>query len=271
MILILDSIIEHYGDPQIIDFAEKLHMWVQKGFEELGDFGGSGCGQNTHNVVTSKMFKDDPHKAAEQVWERSGKKSAANGAVMRTSILGIPHFDSLDIVSKNTKNIAKVTHADDRCIASSVAVTVAIALILQGKFDLESKAGIKGLCKATLTQVYKEIADSGKDELKHFVSHATLYDLFLDEEKKIGYTFKSMGSGFWALRTGTNFKDSLTALVMEAGDADTNGAVAGALLGAKLGYSRLPKDWLEGMPHHDWLVKKMVKLLDLLVLPRPML
>jgi len=64
-----------------------------------------------------------------------------------------------------------------------------------------------------------------------------------------------MGSGFVALR-GTNFKKTLMKIVLQAGDADTNGAVAGAVLGCKLGYSGLPSDWLNGLPHKDWLAEK---------------
>jgi hypothetical protein len=43
-----------------------------------------------------------------------------------------------------------------------------------------------------------------------------------------------------------------------------NAAVAGALLGAKLGYSQLPRDWLKGLPHFNWLKQLAFKLLDLL-------
>ena len=42
-------------------------------------------------------------------------------------------------------------------------------------------------------------------------------------------------------------------LILQAGDADTNGAVAGALLGCKLGASELPDSWRDGLKHKDWL------------------
>ena len=43
----------------------------------------------------------------------------------------------------------------------------------------------------------------------------------------------------------------------QAGDADTNGAVAGALLGCKLGYNRLPDTWLNDLFHKDWLDERL--------------
>jgi len=53
-------------------------------------------------------------------------------------------------------------------------------------------------------------------------------------------------------------------LVLEAGDADTNGAVAGALLGARVGYSKLPKDWLDGLVEKEWLETHINRLLCVL-------
>ena len=50
-----------------------------------------------------------------------------------------------------------------------------------------------------------------------------------------------------------SFCEALTALAMAAGDADTNGAVAGALLGAAHGARRLPEAWLRELPHRSWL------------------
>jgi ADP-ribosylglycohydrolase len=115
----------------------------------LGDHTSSGCGQNTYSVITHPDYDDDPiavllkeenyltSQASTAIWEMSGKKSAANGAVMRTSVLGIPHFDDLQNVIKNTEMASRVTHADDRCIASSVAVTVALAYIFQQVFPFD--------------------------------------------------------------------------------------------------------------------------------------
>ena len=54
---------------------------------------------------------------------------------MRTSVLGIVNFDDLEKVKENTRQISRVTHIDTRCVASCVAVTVAIALMLQGETE----------------------------------------------------------------------------------------------------------------------------------------
>ena len=42
----------------------------------------------------------------------------------------------------------------------------------------------------------------------------SLNNLQLDESGKIGYTYKCMGAGFWALRQN-NFRDALEAIAFE--------------------------------------------------------
>lgn len=77
---------------------------------------------------------------------------------MRTSILGTIHFQDLNKVIENTKNACKITHADPRCVASCVAVTTAIALMLQGKYkmkngDYDVDAIIKAACIEALQEL----------------------------------------------------------------------------------------------------------------------
>ena len=53
--------------------------------------------------------------------------------LMQTCILyvGVPQFHKLNEVAENAARICKATHADPRCVASSVMVAVVIALMLQ--------------------------------------------------------------------------------------------------------------------------------------------
>jgi ADP-ribosylglycohydrolase len=104
----------------------------------------------------------------------------------------------------------------------------------------------------------------GYAELDKHLNVTKLTELELDKQSSIGYTYKCLGSAVWALKYGENFKDAICRIVREAGDADTNAAVAGALLGAKCGYDGLPQDWLEGLRHKKWLDEKVDRLLSLL-------
>ncbi|PFX16366.1 uncharacterized protein LOC111342294 [Stylophora pistillata] len=266
MILILQSLLDNDGKMVPVDFGKKMKFWSRRGFPELGDIGGMGIGSTTRNVLHHPDFLTDPHKAAEYVWESSGRFLAPNGGVMRTSILGVHNFGDIDAVIKNTKAACKVTHADPRCIASCVAVTTAIAMMLQGKHFVEesgsydAEALIKeafGYACATLE------TDEQKEGLEEHMFAKSLKDLQLDERGKIGYTYKCLGAGIWSLRQD-DFRAAIEAVAYEAGDADTNGAVAGALLGCKLGASKLPESWLNELLHKKWLDEKIEKFLALL-------
>ncbi len=109
--------------------------------------------------------------------------------------------------------------------------------------------------------------DEQRAELHRFMHVRHVRELDLDEGSSIGYTYKCMGAGLLTLRHH-DFVDALMPLILQCGgrgcsaslcelpdmccsfsDADTNGAVAGALLGCKLGLSGLPTLWLEQLVH----------------------
>jgi len=135
------------------------------------------------------------------------------------------------------------------------------------KRDLPSEKSAAAAGVARLPPPVVESAAQMKAWLTEFDQHCAatkVTDLELDESRKIGYTYKCIGSGVLLLRNATDFKESITELVLEGGDADTNGACAGAMLGCKLGYSKLPLDWLNALKEKAWLDRKVDKLLQYL-------
>ncbi len=60
-----------------------------------------------------------------------------------------------------------------------------------------------------------------KKEMRQHVFAKNVKDLKLDDAAKIGYTFKTMGCGFYGLLKGRDFRTTIMEVVMEAGDADT--------------------------------------------------
>jgi ADP-ribosylglycohydrolase len=69
-----------------------------------------------------------------------------------------------------------------------------------------------------------------------------------------GYTIVTTQIAFAALASGTPFEDALIEVVNKGGDADTNGAVAGALLGARDGYRAIPARWRDGLLNRDRII-----------------
>lgn len=88
-----------------------------------------------------------------------------------------------------------------------------------------------------------------------------------------GYVYKALGAAVLSLRQAMQrcpagadsaesdaakaFEDIITKLVMQGGDADTNACIAGALVGAWLGYQGLPMHWRDGMLNREWLEGKV--------------
>lgn len=269
-------------------FANELLAWRSSGLKERGLFKGRkehycmGLGALVGAVIDNRHFSTLPVEAARFTWCKKKsifQRPAANGAIMRTAWIGLAFYTSLSTVIEKTLKYCAVTHADPRCAASCVALTVAIALILRGYKDINLIIKeAKNCAIETLHQEMLLAAKNGmlsKDEKENWHNiyikfseelddhlNGSLDFLDLDEgwndtarPNRIGYTYKCLGAAFWCLRRMQELKDSgitdkhvlfrkpMEELIGEAGDADTNGAVAGALLGAYLGFETIPESW----------------------------
>lgn len=256
MLMILMSITENKGKVDCKDIGRRIKNWMNHGIPEHGDNGGLGLGRTTATVLHQKEYEEDPHACAELVWRSSQCKIAPNGAVMRTCIVGTHRFRDLEEVAKNASDIARVTHHDHRCQASAVAVSVAIAMMLQRNekhLDWKGRYKVDQIIKDTYDIAVKYIEiEEQKQELLTYLKCKNIKELKLAEPGKIGYTFKTLGSGFWGLKQ-KDFRKAITKIVMQGGDADTNACVAGALLGCKLGLGAIPSSWQDGLLHKEWL------------------
>ena len=70
----------------------------------------------------------------------------------------------------------------------------------------------------------------------------------------IGFTYKTMGAGFWALRKleeGAGFWEVLGPILNAGGDVDTNAAVAGAVFGAAQGFDAIPQNLRWGVHNRE--------------------
>ena len=62
-----------------------------------------------------------------------------------------------------------------------------------------------------------------------------------------GYIIDTMHAVFQSFFATENFEDCLTDVVNRGGDADTTGAIAGMLAGARYGQAAIPKRWLKAL------------------------
>ena len=198
-----------------------------------------GIGANTYKVLMFGDYVEHPLDVSRKVWEMSRYHSAANGGLMRTSIVGLLPTD----VEHSAADICRLTHYDPRCVGSCVIVSELI------------HAHVYGLPVPTYEQI---IATSQKydDRIAVFITLSQNQDikaLGLQEEGSIGYTLKTLAAGLWAYWHAETFKDGLLAVVHAGGDADTNAAVACSILGAKFGFNAIPSEYVDGLIYRDQL------------------
>ncbi|KAH8899772.1 putative ADP-ribosylglycohydrolase [Thozetella sp. PMI_491] len=269
-LLILLSFL-HNGEPLPRDFAERLKIWVDMGLRAL-DTLPLGLGNLVGSIVRRKDFVEDPEGAARARWEATQRNAAPNGSLMRTHPLGViciakDEHETFEVAAR----FSRITHVDPRCVISCVIGTALVRCVARGEIQRKEDvdATIERALEWFLDQPQEEKLDL--DELRRHTNAISLEDLKLDEPQKIGYVYKTLGSGvvvlrrtIWKVQEGLGhlrsqldiFEEVITDLIMEGGDADTNACFAGALAGAYLGYKVLPGHWKHGLRHEQWLMYK---------------
>jgi ADP-ribosylglycohydrolase len=207
-------------------------------------------------VVYDVNFLSHPSETAYAYWDKNGRSIAPNGSLMRTTPIGIICMKkSEEETFEEAIRMGAVTHADPRC-ALSVAVVSCLVRALCRE-EIKHEADINALLERGWTYMGQFHPNLSLDRFE-FQKHAfaeSLDSLVLCDGG-MGYVYKCLGSALWCLRQvftrQETFKSAMTKLVMCGGDADTNGAVAGALMGALYGYNLLPREWKEGLKYKEW-------------------
>ena len=118
----------------------------------------------------------------------------------------------------------------------------------------------------SLSQI-TEIGNQYDNTITEYIDKAFYNDidsLELDEPSSIGYTLKALGAALWCFFHARNFEEGLLTIVNEAGDADTNAAIACAVLGAKYGYNNIPKKYVDGLKKKEYLAKVADELIEII-------
>ena len=203
--------------------AENFKKWFNSEPKDIGNY--------TEKVLGMHDYVKDPILWAEVTYKLYGSRDAANGGIMRTSILGT----SPEVQDKEIEDVCKMTHPDKRCIGSCVILVKLIQNLIFRDYQMD----------------YKELIDLGKEydeRIEEYIrlSLEDISKLKVDGDDK-GYTLITLAIALWCLWHCKSFEEGLLTVVNLGGDADTNAAVACALLGAKYGYSSIPDYYKENI------------------------
>jgi len=197
-----------------------------------------------------------------RVWLESGQVPKDNMALARTGVLGV--FFQLpkhrDARLRATLDDTALTNFAPLCQIASVTLNGVIAAAIMAKGErIEHKELVKvaeaelSYAAATLgreqsdwVQKIKDAADLLREDLKAAQElDPQLYgpelSLFLNPTQ-VRLTFRL---AFWELFHAPSFEVGVKDAANRGGDADTNAAVTGALLGAVFGERAIPTEWAE--------------------------
>jgi ADP-ribosyl-[dinitrogen reductase] hydrolase len=237
-------------DPEA--FAARLVVWAQQN--------GRGIGTLTRSVIDELESGRSSQEAARLAWQRNPMGNAGNGAVMRCPPVALRHLRSgVDLVH-TARTSALVTHYDARCEWSTVVTVVATATCLNGE-----PAPVGDIAAAVATIGGEGwLADSVEQvtEAVQSVEGATLAALELADPVDMGFTLKAMRVALWCTAQPGGFEETVVEVVNEGGDTDTNGAIAGAIMGAQRGASSIPRRWLENIADTEELTMLADRLFD---------
>jgi ADP-ribosylglycohydrolase len=190
-------------------------------------------------------------KAILKLWlgfppSRSGVWSAGNGPAMRSAILGAYFAEDAKKRQAFVSAATRLTHTDPKAETAALAVAEAAAWSIgQNSF---SEAWLSNLPSLGGDVEWKEICRKLTAELAARRSVSEFADELGLQRGVTGYAYHSVPVALYAwLRHPDDFRTALIAVLDCGGDTDTDGAILGAMMGARLGREGVPHKWLEGI------------------------
>jgi ADP-ribosyl-[dinitrogen reductase] hydrolase len=239
-----ESLLAHTPlDPE--DLAQRFVAWYQAGPDDVGIHTGR---------ILSRIAGGIPWEEATASVQAEAPNSAGNGSVMRCWPIALAAWDQPGRLVKESTLQSRVTHPHAECIAGSVFVNVAIAYLLQGDTPAAAvaQAGTTAALPAPLQAVIQAAPHKERGNLENS-----------------GWVRHTLESAVWGLLTTESFEEAVVQVVNLGRDADTAGAVIGALAGATYGLSGIPKAWQDVVhgtwPLHSgtlWQVPELITLAD---------
>jgi ADP-ribosyl-[dinitrogen reductase] hydrolase len=223
-------------------------------FEDWLREGSSDVGIQTSSVLRAAAQLDgrpaDRLARASLAFYERNSRAAGNGALMRTSVVGLAAITDRTATAQAARAIAELTHADplagDSCVLWSEAIRVAVT-----ERRLDVSAGLDLLPAERRQQWTGWIAEAeAPDAAPRLRSN--------------GFTVTALQAAWHSIATtpvpadnrdaGTfgcqHLQQALHAAVRIGGDTDTVAAIAGGLLGAYWGASAVPARWRRIV--HGW-------------------
>ena len=217
MLCIARSIVEKGRfDPD--DVALKFLAWFEAG--------ALGIGRTTYVALDALTRGASWRDAGRIAHDRLGGMSAGNGSIMRCAPIALLDGKDPERLIRDSIDSSLITHWDPRACWGAAALNLAISqIIYEGRDGLVERV-IDRIDNADVRQAMAGVAGMRREDIV-----------------PSGFVLDTLQAALWCFLNTSSFEDALVAAVNMGGDADTIGAVCGALAGACYGLEEMPKRW----------------------------
>jgi len=170
---------------------------------------------------------------------KTGVNSAGNGAAMRAAIIGVYFADDKDKRLAWGRQLAKVTHTDERAIqgAQFVAEVAALCLTSTDREQILRQAA-EVITEESLQKTFQTAMGLGETtpaEAGHKLGNS-------------GFVVHSLALSAWCfLHHGDRYLDGVHATIAAGGDTDTHAAIVGGWLGTLHGAQSIPAPLIKSL------------------------
>lgn len=197
-------------------------------------------------------------RASVKLWlgfstKNSGVYSAGNGPAMRAPVLGAWAANDLTLLKSLVSISTRLTHTDPKAEVGALAIALCTRrAILDGKTLRRDDL---------FAQLYREISDDDfTARLKRVQDALTTGKTPIEFATDMGFSCGVSGyiydtvpaAIFFWLNSLDSYPVAVSDVISLGGDADTTGAIVGALSGTTLGKLAIPHEWIQGVaewPH----------------------
>jgi ADP-ribosyl-[dinitrogen reductase] hydrolase len=213
-----ESLVAHSPlDPA--DLAQRFVAWYRTGPPDVGIHTGS---------VLGRIAAGEPWEEVVEAAQRRRPDSAGNGSVMRCWPVAVARWDSLDRLLAESRLQSSVTHPHPECLEGCAFVNATIYYLVRGILPAEAIARALSHVELPLPAQETIKAAPGRER---------------DSLVNSGWVRHTLESAVWGLRATDSFEEAVVQVVNLGNDADTAGAVVGALAGAAYGLEAIPDRW----------------------------
>jgi ADP-ribosyl-[dinitrogen reductase] hydrolase len=215
--------------PEDIDLdqvAASFVAWYRSGPKDVGTTTAAALAA----IANGASWQD----AGEAVY-RANPSGAANGALMRCAPIALRFRTDPARLVQASLDTARITHAAPRSCWATVALNQALVHLLNGgdRADVLAAAG------------------TGIQEPQTVAAIAGVPSLPREALESGGHVLDTLTAALWCLLNRDSAEEAIVAAVSLGDDADTTGAVTGALAGACWGITALPRRWRDVVQHRE--------------------